>query len=384
MILINSENLNSRSYSKIRSEIYVNIVRSIYSKTNYEEVKHELNKIQNKDYPVTILIKKILFHNFKEDETYEDFNFRSYFQAISFYNNAQKLYKKGNKKARKSFIGDLIGFTQIESNKQIEKFICCIDKISDYEFIDGRIKTQSSFEDFAENEMFISLKKFNRVCKEVFDYETFITPLRASLIDSIGIKFCPYCNEQSMYSEKDGTRVLADLDHYLPKSEFPLFESNFFNLIPSCPSCNRTLKGQSKRRIVNPLIEGFEDYAVFKMVDYPLKLANEHFDITILKKNTENHIIIEKIDNTISLFKLKGRYNQNHIKETARRIYLNTRLLTPNALSHYSESLEIPTLTTKQLYKHLFEIDFEKINLSNEYLGKLKLDILIDLDVELP
>ena len=384
MILINSENLNSRSYSKIRSAIYVNIVRSIYSKTDYQEVKHELNKIQNVDYPVTKLIKKILFHNFKEEGNYEDLNFRSYFQAISFYNNAQKLYKKGNKEARYSFIGELIAFAQIEENKQIEKFIYCIDKVSEYEFVDEKIHTQLSFKDFAENEMFISLKKFNEVCKEVFDYETFITPLRESLIDSIGITFCPYCNEQSMYSEEDGTKVLADLDHYLPKSDFPLFEANFFNLIPSCPSCNRTLKGQSKRRIINPLIEGFEDYAIFKMVDYPLKLANEHFDIKILKKNTENHILIEKIDNTISLFKIEGRYNQNHVKETARRIYFNTKLLTPNALSHYSESLEIPTLTTKQLYKHLFELDFEKINLSNEYLGKLKLDILLDLDVELP
>lgn len=56
---------------------------------------------------------------------------------------------------------------------------------------------------------------------------------------------------QCVYCERD---LVSDLDHLLPKSEFPIFAITPANLIPSCHSCN-TNKSASLLDIVNPYFE---------------------------------------------------------------------------------------------------------------------------------
>lgn len=44
---------------------------------------------------------------------------------------------------------------------------------------------------------------------------------------------CPFC----------GVRVVTTLDHYLPKSKYPIYAVTPYNLIPSCSDCNGLKKG---------------------------------------------------------------------------------------------------------------------------------------------
>lgn len=56
----------------------------------------------------------------------------------------------------------------------------------------------------------------------------------------LGIRTCVYCNAQYAFSvEGDKGYQNYDLDHLLPKSEYPYLCTSFFNLQPSCPTCNR-------------------------------------------------------------------------------------------------------------------------------------------------
>ena len=58
----------------------------------------------------------------------------------------------------------------------------------------------------------------------------------------IGIRACVYCNAQyAVTAVKDSKTTLAtyDLDHNKPKAIYPYLCTNFYNLQPSCPSCNR-------------------------------------------------------------------------------------------------------------------------------------------------
>lgn len=50
---------------------------------------------------------------------------------------------------------------------------------------------------------------------------------------------CPFC----------GQRIVAQLDHYLPKSAYPVFAVTPANLVPSCADCN---KAKGERRPVAP------------------------------------------------------------------------------------------------------------------------------------
>lgn len=101
-------------------------------------------------------------------------------------------------------------------------------------------------------------------------YDKIDSELRKKIIDSKNISVCPYCNRNYINStykilhcnncnqdllvidgtEKEcsgcnqeingPTKVLntAQLDHFFPKDSYPLFAVSFYNLIPSCYSCN--------------------------------------------------------------------------------------------------------------------------------------------------
>ena len=52
------------------------------------------------------------------------------------------------------------------------------------------------------------------------------------------LKACVYCNANYTISDSEGEGYY-DLDHWKPKSCYPFLCISFFNLQPSCPSCNR-------------------------------------------------------------------------------------------------------------------------------------------------
>ena len=76
------------------------------------------------------------------------------------------------------------------------------------------------------------------------------------LIDSLGIDVCPYCNRNYIYTikgnKKNDPKYRAEIDHFLPKSKYPIFALSFYNFVPSCPVCNHIKR--DKRIKVNPWI----------------------------------------------------------------------------------------------------------------------------------
>lgn len=88
-------------------------------------------------------------------------------------------------------------------------------------------------------------------------YEAIVWAMRYDRVQShvypkymrlLGIRSCVYCNAQYAFSvEGDKGYQNYDLDHLLPKSKFPYLCTSFFNLQPSCPTCNRK-KGSKEIR----------------------------------------------------------------------------------------------------------------------------------------
>lgn len=60
--------------------------------------------------------------------------------------------------------------------------------------------------------------------------------INIQLINKYGIKCCPYCNENYIYNRS--TSAVAQLDHFYPRSEFPIFAVCLHNLVPVCSACN--------------------------------------------------------------------------------------------------------------------------------------------------
>lgn len=76
---------------------------------------------------------------------------------------------------------------------------------------------------------------------QALDFDKFRKVYATEIANIINIKTCPYCNAMLTIvlpkTKKENARF--QLDHYYPKSKFPLLSICFFNLIPSCGHCNQ-------------------------------------------------------------------------------------------------------------------------------------------------
>lgn len=61
-----------------------------------------------------------------------------------------------------------------------------------------------------------------------------------SLIESLGITVCPYCDDEYLDIVNIGgkTKRTSEIDHFFPKSKYPALAMCFYNLIPSGQNCN--------------------------------------------------------------------------------------------------------------------------------------------------
>lgn len=74
------------------------------------------------------------------------------------------------------------------------------------------------------------------------------------------LKVCPYCNISYTYNR--GKTVTAQLDHFFPKSEYPILALCFYNLVPSCPACNK-IKFDDTKEMASPYKDGaFKDLRI--------------------------------------------------------------------------------------------------------------------------
>jgi len=84
-------------------------------------------------------------------------------------------------------------------------------------------------------------KKFWELIVDIMHYEKDVRPLMIPIIEAMGIKACVYCNVQYALTV-DHSKGMFELDHRYAKSKYPFLCTSFFNLQPSCPSCNHGKK----------------------------------------------------------------------------------------------------------------------------------------------
>lgn len=111
---------------------------------------------------------------------------------------------------------------------------------------------------------------FNRVLYNIFVKNLYEIPARfnkAEFIRNINIDTCPYCNRNYIYTLTNKGKIKPEIDHFFPKSKYPYFGISFFNLIPSCQTCN----GKSAKGELDPEIE--------KMIS-PYEIQNTDFIFT--------------------------------------------------------------------------------------------------------
>lgn len=178
------------------------------------------------------------------------------------------------------------------------------------------------------------------------------------------IRTCPYCNRQyitPVYSRTGRTR--ADLDHFYSKSKYPYFSMSIYNLIPSCKSCNSSLKGMKEFSFEDrtPYEISIDDSAEFKY--YP------HCKIQFCKKEKD-----KDIDTYKEIFKIEELYefHRSDAKDLLRKgLKYPARQIRSLA--------KIGVFSEQELYKFIIGKISTKEKILEEPLNKFKRDLVKEI-----
>lgn len=191
-----------------------------------------------------------------------------------------------------------------------------------------------------------------------------------TFVDTLGLKTCPYCNRNYTFIVDEETgKLRPELDHFYPKSIYPFLAMSFYNLIPSCPTCNHTKKDKVNLDLINPYEIKEND---FKLTYMPndinfFKIEKEKYDY----KNFE----IKFINNNpnIEIFKLNELYKQH------KDIVLDLLIKKVHYPKSYIKELSSFGFNKEEIYRYLVNNYLKDEDLHKRPLSKLIKDISEEL-----
>lgn len=349
LLLKKGESINLDSNSFIYDGVTYNIG------DNCKEKKVIINsffsKIGKKDR-VKIKSGKLQLPDYKDDSIYKSNISDDTFNSFKFIELSKELEK---------IIGNKI---DISSGSFLEKQKCYCRKLSTNEklIIDGIFPYKLFFQ-----------KK---------DHDWFYA---ATLANELNTPVCPYCNREyinSVRTSKGEKIVGPTFDHFLSQKDYPFLKLSFYNLIPSCTTCNSRLKNQKEfdfDYFLYPFEESYETLAEFKLgINYKeidtrisdSKIINESI-LTIKLKTKNKHLA--KLQGTIPLNQNKGNlnvfqtekiYNESH-KDIAFDVLEKFQRISKSHIESTFKILKEQGKTDNEIYRfyygnYLNEEDFNK------------------------
>ena len=230
--------------------------------------------------------------------------------------------------------------------------------------------------------------------KEIFKYEgnnqsKKITPF---FTDNFNFRTCFYCNKDFITNFDTDKKVSTfQLDHFYDKDTYPYLALSFYNLIPSCPTCNSSkVKGSKNTFEYDSKIGTFknetciapndEKFDFHQKVKFKLFLepscknlhikSKEDLDIN-LKENYS-----DKYDKYIEIFKLNERYKAN--KDIVFDMIQKAELYPESRLKELENLTGIPF---QQIKKDIFNLIDENEDLSKQPFSKLIVDMSKELGI---
>lgn len=217
------------------------------------------------------------------------------------------------------------------------------------------------------------------------DYEKFKTfyskfsdaKINNWIVAKVDMKVCPYCNIAYTYSREKS--VTAQLDHFFPKSEYPMFALCFFNLIPACPACNR-IKHDNLQEFASPYKDGvFHDLKI--SWEYEGKADDERYDemdsLEELEKKIEIKILTPELSeqNNISGMRILEAYQQHkdYAGEVIKRVKTYSN---PEAQKLISGIWEPEGISSEEITRFYFGNYLNETELKKRPLSKMTRDFL--------
>lgn len=166
---------------------------------------------------------------------------------------------------------------------------------------------------------------FRKAIADAFNYTKFRQNVLVELAKMLNVKVCPYCNMQyTLFAEeRDGEETEDELakfqfDHFISKTDYPMFSMSLYNLIPSCAVCNH---GKQKGELpveLNPYYKDIHQLFHFEVTEpLDLLLGKKVDRVDIKTESTKGN---EQIVNTYNnIFHISTLYSRH--KDIVQEIY---------------------------------------------------------------
>lgn len=220
----------------------------------------------------------------------------------------ERILRTGQIKHKKNIIhlsanlrAHLVTLSDLTNNSL--KNLICISPQQLINYVDNQNVIHSSFIDDAHPD--------NIILKNIFITHGYEKNLEKwEFINRIKIDTCSYCNRNYIYTTTKNKNIKPEIDHFYPKSKYPILGLSYFNLIPSCKSCN----GFGAKEEKDPRAEGLKNPYLITNTDFTLshKIKNIAIINPLLGKSNVEVFFKTAIPGHLIVFNLKHLYELHH------------------------------------------------------------------------
>ncbi len=217
--------------------------------------------------------------------------------------------------------------------------------------------------------------------KKVFDYKvkyqsSSITPF---FTENFDFRICFYCNKEFITNFDSDKKVSTfQLDHFYDKATYPYIALSFYNLIPSCATCNSKKVKGSKNCFEVCKAPNNKDFDFDKKVKFKLFLDANCKNLHINSKDAIDIKLKENYSNEyekyIDVFKLNERYKAH--KDIVYEMLTKAEQYPDSRLKELQNLTGIPY---QQIKKDIFGLVDEDVDLSKKPFSKLIKDMSKEL-----
>lgn len=197
------------------------------------------------------------------------------------------------------------------------------------------------------------------------------------LAQKLNRRSCTYCNRTyttTITISKNRKLMRPQFDHWYPKWKYPLLALSFFNLIPSCSTCNSSSKGRDEldlKNNIHPYIEiNQENEFSFSYINSKIN----KYHVYVRANNTN-----KKALKTIKALNIDTMYNA-HLPELEDLIKIK-KAYTENYLDKLKKFFPKSSLTNEDIYRLAFGTEINSKDFHKRPLSKFKNDILKELAI---
>ena len=201
--------------------------------------------------------------------------------------------------------------------------------------------------------------------------------------EKLNIRTCPYCNRQFTFTlHTSNVKTSPEYDHFYDKANYPVLSVSFYNLVPSCHTCNH-VKGEKKTAKVNPYFRGFKS----KFYIYDKENGSMRLSAVEMLHKGEGDLQLRMEDgredaedmSNVRTFGLKGLYDMHsdYVKDLLEKAVAYDR----TAREQLADAFQKRGYTADQVFEFIWGKYLDVAYYNNRPLSKLTRDLLDQLDI---